>query len=104
MENIIEELIKIEQVAENSLKQTEQEKRELYECIKAEQAKIEASFKAEADKKISKIRAEMAEETKKAVSALEASEESELLRLKASFKENKVKWEKEVFDRVLSLN
>ncbi len=101
MENIIEELIKIEQAAESSIKRTEDERKNLTVKIELLQKEIEQKTAKETDEKAANLHNAALIEAKEKITQIEVDGKRRLEALEAEYAANKEIWEEAIFNNII---
>ncbi len=101
MENIIEELIKIETAAQNSIKAAREQRESLAALIERKEKEIRQTINKETDKQIANLKAAEEKAVKSKLSQIETEKKQQLYNLNKTYKANKEKWIQIIFNSIL---
>ncbi|MDR1194127.1 MAG: hypothetical protein LBK98_08205 [Peptococcaceae bacterium] len=101
MENIIQELIRIEDQARRIVEQTEDEKKDLSRQIEANGEKIVQDIKTAAERQISLIREKCAGEARAEIARINEQKERRYLALAREFDARSGEWEAALFQSII---
>jgi len=104
MENIIEELLRIEEHASEFLAGAEERRKEESARMREQLREFKDSLDAQTQGRIRKLTKESEEKMRTLLAELEREGEGRLKRMEVNFAENRGKWQEQLIQRVLYSN